>query len=96
MAVSESEARRLALMAQEMGAAVLRGSLQCLGEGWTLAGTDLGKWLGRYEGQNLFLIAVPIRRSGGGWKTCSVCGRQFEGDECPYCREVRQRLRGRR
>lgn len=96
MAISEAKARKLALMAQEMGAAVLRGHLQRLDEGgWALAGTELEKWLGRYKGQSLFLIAVPFRENAGGLKTCSVCGRQYEGAECPHCRQVRQRLRGR-
>ncbi|MEA3459093.1 MAG: hypothetical protein U9R11_00200 [Chloroflexota bacterium] len=96
MAVFKSEARKLAATAQKMGAAVLHGSLQRLDKGgWALAGTELEKWLERYRGRSLFLIAIPIRESEGGVKTCSVCGRQYEGNECPHCREARQRLRGR-
>jgi hypothetical protein len=99
MTVSKSSVQELAIRAHEMGAGVLRGPLQRLDEerGWAVGGVHLRDWLARYEDRDLILITAVI---GEGQepakKTCGTCGREYTGSECPYCREARERLRGRR
>jgi hypothetical protein len=93
------QARDLATRAYEMGAAVLRGELaRQEPDGWAIDGQPVTEWLAEYEGQEVYLIAIAsdarsaptvIRR------TCRTCGRDYEGSECPHCREARLRLRGR-
>lgn len=97
MTVSKSEARRLAKSAIEMDAHVLRGILEIGPEGATINGTDVLAWLARYAGSDLILVAAPV--GGEGWgndevKACRRCGRDYTGDGCLYCAEVRARLRG--
>ena len=99
MTIPKSGVQELASKAHEMGASVLRGSLQRLdGErGWAMGNVHLRDWLARYEGQDLLLIVAVIGEEQEPLtKTCKTCGREYIGSECPYCREVRERLRGRR
>jgi hypothetical protein len=99
MTIPKSSVQELAIRAHEMGASVLRGSLQRLDEerGWVIGNVHLRDWLAGYDGQDLILIAAVI---GDGRelarKTCRTCGREYTGSECPYCREARERLRGKR
>ncbi len=99
MTIPKSDVQELAIKAHEMGASVLRGSLQRLnGErGWAVGNVHLRDWLARYEGRDLILVAAVI---GEGQespaKVCRTCGREYRGSECSYCREARERLRGRR
>jgi len=93
-----ARARDLATRAYEMGAAVLHGQLVRYGpDGWAVDVQPVADWLADYEGQQVYLIAIAadagvsedvVRR------TCRTCGRDYEGSECPYCREVWLRLRG--
>ncbi len=99
MTVSKSDIQELATRAHEMGANVLRGPLQRSDENreWVIGDAHLHEWLARYEGQNLLLIVAVIREEQESLaKTCKTCGREYHGSECPYCREARERLRGRR
>jgi len=99
MTIPKSGVQELAIRAHEMGANVLRGSLQYLDEerGWAIGNIHLGDWLARYDGQDLILIAAVIgERRERPTRTCRTCGREYSGSECPYCREARERLRGRR
>jgi hypothetical protein len=99
MTIPKSGVQELAIRAHEMGASVLRGSLQRLDEerGWAVGKIHLRDWLARYEGQDLILIAAAIGEGPASpTKTCGTCGREYSGSECPYCREARARLRGRR
>lgn len=94
--ISKSDAQELASQAIDMGAGALRGVLHRGEAGeWIVGNTDMNTWLGRYEGFELILLAVPI---GEGrtpdMKTCRTCGREYEGDVCPHCQEARKRLRG--
>jgi hypothetical protein len=99
MTIPKSGVLELAIKAHEMGASVLRGSLERLDEerGWAIGNVHLRDWLARYEGRDLILIAAVV---GEGQelskKTCRTCGREYSGSGCPYCREARERLRGRR
>ena len=62
MTIPKSGVQELAIKAHEMGASVLRGSLQRLDEerGWAVGNTHLRDWLARYEGRDLILIAAVI------------------------------------
>jgi hypothetical protein len=93
---SKSDAQELASQAIDMGAGALRGFLhRGQEEEWIVGSTDVNAWLGRYEGLELILLAVPIGERGTGeMKTCRTCGREYEGDACPHCQTARKRLRG--
>ena len=97
MALSRTEALNLSANALEMGADVLRGHLQKAREGseWDLGDTDLTKWLERYEGQDLLIIVAPVGPASAERHVCRTCGTEYVGNQCPHCREVRLRLRGR-
>lgn len=99
MTIRKSSVQELAIRAHEMGAGVLRGPLQRLDEerGWAVGGIHLTDWLSRYEGRDLILITAVIGEGQEpATKTCGTCGREYSGSQCPYCREARERLRGRR
>ena len=98
MNLRKANVLRLATTAHEMEMGVLRGRLfrDPASGNWQGEGLDLGLWLRQFEGQEIVLIAgrldddrpVPVR-------VCRTCGREYSDVECPYCREARQRLRGR-
>jgi hypothetical protein len=93
-----SSARELATRAHEMGALILRGQLVRHDSDWAVDGRSVGEWLAEFEGRQVYLIAVASDAKSAPAsvkRTCRTCGRDYEGDECPYCREARIRLRGR-
>lgn len=92
--VQKSNAQRLASMALDMGATALRGQLTRENGRWKVGDTFLDAWLEKYGGEPLIVIAVPLEPEAEPTKTCRVCGRDYAGEECPYCREARRRLRG--
>ena len=94
--ISKSDAQELASQAMDMGAGALRGFVhRGEAEEWIVGSTDVNTWLGRYEGFELILLAVPIGERGTAEvKTCRTCGREYEGDACPHCQTARKRLRG--
>jgi len=99
MTIPKPSVQELATRANELGAGVLRGPLQRLDEerGWAIGNIHLRDWLARYEGRDLILIAAVIGEGEEpAKKACRTCGREYSGSECPYCREARERLRGRR
>jgi rubrerythrin len=99
MTIPKSGVQELAVRAHEMGAGVLRGSLQRLSEerGWAIGNVHLRDWLARYEDQDVILIAVAAGEARAlATKTCRTCGREYKGSQCPHCRETRERLRGKR
>jgi len=63
---------------------------------WMVGHTSLEDWVARHEGEDLTLILLsmdegqPLEK-----RICRTCGREYIGYECPNCREVRLRLRGR-
>lgn len=99
MLTQMSGARDLATRAHEMGASILRGELERQEPGdWAIGGQPVAEWLTDFEGRQVYLIAIATdARSAAvaGKRTCHTCGRDYEGPECPYCREARIRLRGR-
>jgi hypothetical protein len=96
MAISKSDARRLAKEAMEIGAHVLRGVLTIDPEGAKVGETNVLDWLAQYADNELVLIATPVGKVfiESKVKICYTCGRDYMGDACPYCAEARARLRG--
>ena len=98
MPMRTSDARSLATRAHELGAISLRGQLERLESGdWAVDGRPVEEVLSELEGQQIYLI-VLAPETGAGLairRTCRTCGRDYEGSECPHCREARLRLRGR-
>lgn len=96
MAISKSDARKLAINVSEMGAQVLRGVLTVGPEGAKINEVSVLDWLSQHAGSEVMLIATPVgsKVSSGEEKACSRCGRDYKGETCPYCAEARARLRG--
>ena len=97
MALSKVNALRLASKAIDMGAAALRGPIRLGEEGqFTIGDRNLSEWLSRYAGQEVIVILAPVDASSYvERRQCGVCGRDYEGEECPHCAQARARLRGR-
>ncbi|MGC9521392.1 MAG: hypothetical protein ACP5HG_05860 [Anaerolineae bacterium] len=63
---------------------------------WMVGQTTLSEWVARNDGEEVTMIVLsmdegrPLEK-----RTCRTCGRDYIGYECPYCRETRNRLRGR-
>lgn len=90
--------RDLACGAYELGSSVVEGRLRRdpdSGE-WLVGGKSLDAWLARYDGEEVLLIATSLDDDRPmPMKVCRTCGTEFRGIECPRCREIRIRLRGR-
>ena len=96
MAISKSDARRLTINVTELGAQVLRGVLIIGPNGATINGVNVLEWLAQHADTELMLIATPVTHAvaESQWQTCSQCGRDYKGENCPHCAEARARLRG--
>ncbi|MBN1217625.1 MAG: hypothetical protein JXM69_01755 [Anaerolineae bacterium] len=96
MAISKSDARRLAKDATETGAHVLRGLLKADVQGARIGETNLLEWLAQYVDTEVILVVSSVGKGyiESGVKICYTCGRDYTGDTCPYCAEARARLRG--
>lgn len=97
MTLSKSEARRLAKNAAEMDARILRGILTMGPDGAKVDETNVLEWLAQHAGSELVLIVAPVASSiliENEIKSCPTCGRDYSGDTCLHCQEVRARLRG--
>lgn len=96
MSISRLQARELMSRGYEIGATVLNGLVERRADGtWLVAGQPLEEWLRHVEGQEVLLMAAQISAERGARRVCPTCGAQYEGYECPHCREVHRRLRGR-
>ena len=97
MPVSRTEALSLSTAAFDVGAEVLRGQLQRSGPdaAWTLGEVNLGEWLQRYQDRELVVIVAPIGPESTEKRYCLTCGAEYVGNQCPHCRDIRQRLRER-
>jgi hypothetical protein len=90
--------RELASGAYELGSSVVEGQLRRDPEsgGWMVGETPLDAWLAKYMGEEILLIATSLDDDRPmPLKVCRTCGTEFRGIECPRCREIRIRLRGR-
>lgn len=78
-----------------MGAKVLRGVLTVGPDGPEINKNNVLEWLTQHADSEVVLIAAPIDRLGldRQVRSCYTCGRDYKGSECPYCAEVRARLR---
>ncbi len=96
MSISKSKARQLAINAAEMGAHILRGVVTIGPDGVSINGTNVSDWLVQHADSELMLIAAPVGKViiESDLKTCYTCGRDYKGEVCPHCAEVRARLRG--
>jgi hypothetical protein len=94
MSISSITARQLANRAYDVGASVLRGPLVADEGRLAIGEKDLQEWLEEHVGHEVVLVVASIGEVEGQRRTCHTCGREYEGLECPYCRESRLRLRG--
>lgn len=96
MSLRKAAVLDLATAAYEIDAEVRRGILRKADGHWTIGGLDVDEWLSRFEGHEAVMIAASLSDDRPiDARTCSRCGREFVGIECPHCREARIRLRGR-
>jgi hypothetical protein len=95
MSLRKAAVLDLATAAYEINAEVKRGVVERVNGHWTIAGMELEKLLAQYEGQELVMILASLNDNRAlDARTCTRCGREFVGLECPSCREARMRLRG--
>jgi hypothetical protein len=90
--------RDLASGAYELGSKVVEGRLHRDPESgeWMVGGTALDTWLARYDEEEILLIATSLEDDRPmPMKVCRTCGTEYRGIECPRCREIWIRLRGR-
>ncbi len=63
---------------------------------WMIGQTTLEEWVARNDGEEVTMIVLSMDEGRALEKrTCRTCGRDYIGYECPHCREIRYRLRGR-
>lgn len=95
MSLRKAAVLDLATAAYEINAEVKRGVVEKVNGSWTIAGMDLEKLLAQYEGHELVMIFASLNDTRTlETRTCTRCGRDFVGLECPSCRDARVRLRG--
>jgi hypothetical protein len=97
-ALRKASIRELASAAYELDSGVLEGCLQRNPKDgrWTVDDTEIDKWLTRYDGQQVVLIVASLDdKRPVPSKICRTCGTEYTSIECPRCRAVRIRLRGR-
>ncbi len=89
--------RELISQAYELDGHTLQGVIRRDAEGrWVIGTQTLDEVLQRYEGHEVALIYLDFEDERPmETKICRTCGREYQGTECPVCREARIRLRGR-
>jgi hypothetical protein len=96
MPITKSEARELMSRGYEMGATVLNGVVRRREDGiWTVDDKPVGEWLSTVQGEEVTIVLATVVTGRGRKQVCRICGSEFEGYECPRCRQARQRLRNR-
>ncbi len=97
MSLRKASVLELATAAYELEARVLRGLLHRDAEGrWRVGETPIDEWLAACEGHEAVLILASLSEETPlSPRVCRTCGREYVGWDCPHCREVRRRLRGR-
>ncbi|MBN1262314.1 MAG: hypothetical protein JXB35_16665 [Anaerolineae bacterium] len=62
---------------------------------WMVGGIPLNEWFQRHENEDISLMLVATETDRPAEvQVCHTCGREYTESSCPYCREVRYRLRG--
>ena len=96
MPISKHEARELMSRGYEVEATVLNGAVEQQTDGtWTVAGRSVDDLLRNLDGKEILIVVAEIAEGAGVRRTCRTCGTEYRGHECPRCREVHRRLRGR-
>ena len=96
MPISKHEARELMSRGYEGEAIVLNGVVEQQADGtWMVAGRPVDDLLRDLDGKEILVVVAEIAGKAGARRTCRTCGTEYRGHECPRCREVRRRLRGR-
>jgi hypothetical protein len=96
MPISKLEARELMSRGYEMGATVVEGVVQRRVDGtWAVGDRSMDDVLDALDGEEVVIVVATVQERSGKKRVCRVCGTEYEGYECPRCREIRQRLRGR-
>ena len=92
----KSNAEELALIAQEIGAEVIRGPVVYPSESGDIevGGVDIGEYLYELRDQEVMLIVAPIGSVEEPPIICGLCRTPYEGDECPTCRQEREDAKG--
>ncbi len=95
MALTKPNALRLASHAMNEGALALRGQLlQNEGGQYNVGDRNLSEWLAGAEGNEVIIILASVDTTAyTRLQQCGVCGRDYEGEECPRCATARARLR---
>lgn len=63
---------------------------------WVVGNTPVEEWMSRHENEDVTMILLPMQEDRPlQTRVCQTCGRTYADVECPHCREVRARLRGR-
>jgi len=88
--------RDLASTAYSLESTVLEGILRRGADGgWMVGDTPVAASLQHLEGRAIVLVAASLDDERPlPVQTCRTCGAEFEGADCPRCREARIRLRG--
>ena len=87
-----SNAEELAIIAQEIGAEVIRGPVRYPSEMGDIAvgDVDIGEYLYELKDQEVVLVVAPIGPVEGLPIICGLCGTPYQDDECPTCRTERE------
>ena len=96
-AYRKANIRQLTSEAYQLSAKVMAGVVRQDEESgrWMVGNTPMGEWLAQHAGQDVTCILIPTEDDHPmEAKVCQTCGRDYVGTSCPYCREVRLRLRG--
>lgn len=93
--LNPSNAKELANIAQQMGASVLHGALTYPSGngGFALGDVDLDECLYELRGQELMLMVLPLGEAKPLPTICGLCMTPYTGDECPRCKEERDRAK---
>jgi len=88
----QDNAEELALMAQEIGAQVIRGAVRYPSESGDIeiGGVDIGEFLYELKGQEVMLVIAPIGPAVELPIICGLCGTPYAEDKCPTCRQERE------
>ena len=94
--VRVENAKELALMAQEVGAEVIRGPVRYPGKlgDIEVGGVDIGEYLYELKDQEVMLVIAPIGLVEEPPILCGLCRTPYDGDECPTCRQEREDAKG--
>ncbi len=97
-AYRKANIRDLTTAAYELNGRFLQGIVRQDPENgrWLVGNTPLEEWITRYNGVEVTVIALSMEDDRPlESRVCTTCGNTYIGVECPHCREVRTRLRGR-